>query len=114
MFQRALDLFRGKAITIPPMDGALRPNVALDSAPSLLDIAWPDNLAWIDGRLVFSTANKVLALDAAGSVSSADLIKFGTHVKKKVHDLYGAHFKALPTGGAGAAPAAPTRMKFDE
>ena len=27
-----LDLFRGKAVTIPPMDGALRPNTALDDA----------------------------------------------------------------------------------
>ena len=27
-----LDLFRGKAVTIPPMDGALKPNTALDEA----------------------------------------------------------------------------------
>ena len=54
MFARALDLFRGKAITIPPMDGALRPNTILDDAPSLLDVVRPDNLAWIEDRLVFS------------------------------------------------------------
>jgi hypothetical protein len=81
MFQRALDLFRGKAITIPPMDGALRPNIALDSTPSLLDIARPDNLAWIDDRLVFSTANKVMTLDAGGPGSGAELIaEFPAHV----------------------------------
>ena len=56
MFARALDLFRGKAITIPPMDGALRPNTILDDAPSLLDIARPDNLTWIEDRLVFMPA----------------------------------------------------------
>lgn len=40
------------------------------------------------------------------------LTKFGTHVKKKEHALYGAHFK----GGAEAvgAPAAPVKMKFDD
>ena len=27
-----LDLLRGKAVTIPPMDGALKPNTALDDA----------------------------------------------------------------------------------
>ena len=47
MFARALDFFRGKAITIPPMDGALRPNTALDDAASLLDMVRPDDLAWI-------------------------------------------------------------------
>ena len=66
MLQRALDIFRGKAITIPPMDGALRPNTALDEAPVLLQADAPDNLAWIEGRLVFSSANKVLAIDMAG------------------------------------------------
>ena len=32
IFDPLLDLFRGKAVTIPPMDGALRPNTALDEA----------------------------------------------------------------------------------
>ena len=32
IFDPILDFFRGKAITIPPMDGALRPNTALDEA----------------------------------------------------------------------------------
>ncbi len=31
-----LDLFRGEAVTIPPMDGAFRPNTRLDEAP-----LWP-------------------------------------------------------------------------
>jgi hypothetical protein len=74
MFARALDHFRGKAITIPPMDGALRPNTALDDAGSVLDIAKPDNLAWIDGRLVFSSVNKVLILNHAGANQTAEVI----------------------------------------
>ena len=32
IFDPILDIFRGKAVTIPPMDGALKPNTALDDA----------------------------------------------------------------------------------
>jgi hypothetical protein len=74
MFARALDMFRGKAITIPPMDGALRPNTALDDARSLLDVVRPDNLAWIEDRLVFSCDNKIMALNQAGGTASAEVM----------------------------------------
>jgi hypothetical protein len=74
MFSQALDLFRGKAITIPPMDGALRPNTALDDAASLLDIARPDNLAWIEDRLVFSSGNKVMALNQTGAGPATEFV----------------------------------------
>ena len=40
----------------------------------------------------------------------ADLLKFGTHVKKKEHSLYGAHFKAADTSISNEAP---KKMKFD-
>ena len=77
MLQRALDIFRGKAITIPPMDGALRPNTALDEAPVLLQASAPDNLAWIEGRLVFSSGNKVHAFETAGNGSALEtLVEF--------------------------------------
>ena len=33
-----LDIFRGKAITIPPLDGAFRPNTRLDDAPVLAEL----------------------------------------------------------------------------
>ena len=39
-----LDYFRGKAITIPPMDGPLRPNNDLQEADEFLAIDAPDNL----------------------------------------------------------------------
>lgn len=38
-----------------------------------------------------------------------ELLKFGTHIKKKEHSLYGAHFK--PTTD-GAPLAAPKKMTF--
>jgi ATP-dependent RNA helicase DBP3 len=41
-----------------------------------------------------------------------ELLKFGTHVKKKVSALYGAHFKEVPAEEGGAPPAK-LHMKFD-
>lgn len=50
-------------------------------------------------------------LREAGHAVPDELLKFGTHVKKKEHGMYGAHFKAVPA--EGGAPAAPKRMTFD-
>ena len=44
IFDPILDIFRGKTVTIPPMDGALKPNTALDDADVLLEAASPDNI----------------------------------------------------------------------
>jgi sugar lactone lactonase YvrE len=66
MFSRLLDPLRGKAVTLPPMDGALRPNSALDEAEALLAIEAPDNLILADGRVLFSSGGSVLALAAGG------------------------------------------------
>ena len=63
IFDPILDIFRGKAVTIPPMDGALKPNTALDDAPVALEIAAPDNLCADKDRLIFSSGDQVLALD---------------------------------------------------
>jgi hypothetical protein len=67
-----LGYFRGQAVTIPPMDGALRPNTALDDeAELLLEASAPDNLAF-DGRaILFSRGVELLAI-AAGNVAGAD------------------------------------------
>jgi len=62
IFDPLLDLFRGKAVTIPPMDGAFRPNTALDEARAALEIAAPDNLATDGGEFLFSSGIDVLAL----------------------------------------------------
>ncbi len=52
----------------------------------------------------------VNVLREAGQTVPESLTKYGTHVKKKEHKLYGAHFKA---GAAEGAPAKPTRITFD-
>ena len=62
IFDPILDIFRGKAVTIPPMDGALKPNTALDDAPVALEVAAPDNLCSDGERLIFSSGDKVFAL----------------------------------------------------
>lgn len=66
IFDPILDIFRGKAVTIPPMDGALKPNTALDDAPVVLEVDSPDNLcsdaSYGDrGRLIFSSHDRVFA-----------------------------------------------------
>jgi hypothetical protein len=73
-----LDLVRGKAITIPPMDGAFRPNTALDEATALIEVDAPDNLAFDGIRLLLSSGGTVLARLVDGSV--ATLVRSGVPV----------------------------------
>ncbi|TGQ78887.1 hypothetical protein EN849_32370, partial [Mesorhizobium sp. M2D.F.Ca.ET.206.01.1.1] len=57
-----LDMFRGKAVTIPPLDGAFRPNTRLDDAPAFAELTEPDNLLVAAGRLLASSGNAVLGI----------------------------------------------------
>ncbi|MEZ2330297.1 hypothetical protein AB6802_11260 [Mesorhizobium sp. RCC_202] len=61
-----LDLFRGKAVTIPPLDGAFRPNTRLDDAPAFAQMTEPDNLLVNGERLLASSGNTVFAVVAKG------------------------------------------------
>ncbi|MFD2058482.1 hypothetical protein ACFSQT_36985 [Mesorhizobium calcicola] len=65
-----LDLFRGKAVTIPPLDGAFRPNTLLDDAPAFTELSEPDNLLISSDRLLASSGNAIhsIAEGAAPSV----------------------------------------------
>lgn len=57
------DRFRGAgeyAITVPPMDGALRPNTALDKAETLHDWPSPDNIVASGNQVWFSSGADVL------------------------------------------------------
>ena len=62
IFDPLLDMFRGKAITVPPMDGAFRPNTALDDAPVVASLPSPDALAWHQGRLIASSGCDLVAV----------------------------------------------------
>jgi Strictosidine synthase len=55
MFDSLLDLFRGRAVTIPPMDGALRPNTALDDADVVGRATRPDNVVKRGKTLLYSS-----------------------------------------------------------
>jgi hypothetical protein len=73
-----LDAWRGSgphSVTVPPMDGALRPNQAIEQARQLVAIAEPDNLVRDERRVVFSSGAKVMTLDLA-SGASAQLATF--------------------------------------
>ncbi|MER9948354.1 hypothetical protein [Mesorhizobium sp. M0047] len=59
-----LDLFRGKAVTIPPLDGAFRPNTRLDDALAFAELTEPDNLLVSGERLLASSGNAVYSLAA--------------------------------------------------
>lgn len=59
---RLLDPFRGRAITIPPYDGAYKPNTALDDASVLHSHKAPDNLIHWSGRPVFSSGASVFEI----------------------------------------------------
>ncbi len=63
IFDPILDIFRGKAVTIPPMDGAFRPNTALDDAPIFAQMPGPDNLVFWQGKLIASSGKTLLAPD---------------------------------------------------
>ena len=67
IFDPLLDLFRGKAVTIPPMDGALRPDTALDGADVVTELRAPDNLCFDGARVLFSSGAELLALTGASA-----------------------------------------------
>lgn len=63
-----IDRFRGRgayAATVPPMDGALRPNTRLEDADVVARIAAPDNLVVYRGQVLFSSGATIMALDLA-------------------------------------------------
>lgn len=64
IFNPILDLFRGKAVTIPPLDGAFRPNTLLDEAVRFSALRDVDNLVRFGDKILASSGNAVLTLEA--------------------------------------------------
>ena len=57
-------LGRGAAsVTVPPLDGALKPNSHLEEAPPGIAVAAPDNLALLDGAPVWSSGAQLFRRD---------------------------------------------------
>lgn len=94
--RRAWDNFRGageSAVTVPPMDGALRPNRLLEDAPAIVDVASPDDIV-TDGKVAYIAAGRqVLRLDMT------------TRQATPAH-TYDAEITALALSPAGALAAA--------
>ena len=89
--KKAVDrwLGRGEAsITMPPMDGAFRPNDLLDSAPSIIEAPAPDCLAVTSLGLVVSSQRSLLSVDRP---DGAPLASFDGEISA---------LAALPDGGA--------------
>lgn len=71
------DRWRGSgahAATVPPMDGVLGPNQAIEEAQLLLEADAPDNLASDGTRMVFSSGRAVLGLRVDGPSAAAEPI----------------------------------------
>ena len=68
MISNALDRFLGRgdaAVTVPPLDGAFRPNRRLDDAADRVALAGVDGLALVGGALHASAGTQVLRRDGA-------------------------------------------------
>ncbi|TPI65606.1 strictosidine synthase [Mesorhizobium sp. B3-1-3] len=66
---RWYDRLRGAgafAVTTPPMDGALQPNQAIETAELVRAAPAPDNLVHTEQGVLFSSRNGVLRLDGGG------------------------------------------------
>jgi sugar lactone lactonase YvrE len=65
-FQRAFNQVLGRgeaAVTIPAMDGALRPNSRLEQSDRLLEAEEPDNLVALGRQAFFSSGSAIFTLD---------------------------------------------------
>ena len=73
--RRLMDSFRGDgdyALSIPSLDGAFRPNDILEAAAVLLAAPRPDNLAFVDEVLHFSSEGNLLRLKTDGTAEVVD------------------------------------------
>jgi hypothetical protein len=68
-----LDILRGRAITIPPLDGAFRPNTLLEDAEAIARLTAPDDLIVVDGRVFCSSGDTVVALGETQPVARFDV-----------------------------------------
>ncbi len=75
MLWGALDRFIGRgeaAVTVPPMDGALRPNQVLEQAAVVAEARAPDNLVSYRGEVLFSSGRELRKLASNSVVRSFD------------------------------------------
>ena len=75
MLRGMIDRFVGRgdaAVTVPPMDGALRPNQKLEEAHVAIEAGAPDNLVLHRGDVLFSSGRDLRRLDTGAVVRNFD------------------------------------------
>ena len=90
-FRKSIDRWLGRgdaSITVPPMDGAFRPNDLLDAAPPVIALRNPDCLAVTAQGLVVSSERSLFSVDRPGD---APLASFDAEISA---------LAGLPDGGA--------------
>jgi hypothetical protein len=83
MFLDALDRLRGAgkySTSVPPMDGALKPNDALDAAEELYRGKEPDNLVVSSGTIHFTIGNAVVRFHPGEMPRVSDAAEFSAAV----------------------------------
>jgi hypothetical protein len=91
--RRTFDRWRGRgesSVTVPPMDGAFRPNDRLDAAMPLAELPSPDCLAVTAMGLIVSSERSLYGIDKP---AGAPLASFETEISA---------LAGLPDGGAAA------------
>jgi sugar lactone lactonase YvrE len=127
--QRWRSRFGGEArtgVTVPPRDGALKPNRLLDEAQIVVEGVRPDNLARNGSKLLFSTGPilRALEIDAIDS-KPIEVERFDSEITALASDGAGGYAVGLDNGdillrGAiqnfgsikPAAPIGPTALAF--
>ncbi len=71
---------RRHSISVPSMDGALKPNDSLDGADVLCEIAEPDNLVGQNGSVLFSSGRRILKLDVQAQPRVNCVLEFESQV----------------------------------
>lgn len=87
LFARMFDRFRGSgsaAITLPPMDGALRPNTRIDEAEEMAAVTAPDNIALGTDGILLSSGARLLGLSPSKTIdtlwtASSDIVCLAAH-----------------------------------
>ena len=69
IFDPILDFFRGKAITIPALDGAFRANNLLEEAAVFAKLSGADNLAVLDNRVIAGSGKILYTFDEEGNAT---------------------------------------------
>ncbi len=96
IFDPILDIFRGKAVTIPPLDGAFRADTRIEDAPVFASLVDVDNLVVHDGRILATSDNAIYALEEGAEPTVVE--SFSAPVSALAVSAQGALAVALESG----------------